>query len=268
MLPRSLLPPALTPHTYLAFQPLAASNSNHKAVQSLSSLTFLTLLWLGSTALEQADVIFLSRRASRRDSGLIAKWSSTSSASRALLETDRRCNTTGQQTEEKADGLCSTFCREDVELVLGLLLMTAWIGGCLLRSRGGATRVTDGRVACRWNELNRLMVLTVYWKEAVCVLSTHGPHFVWNLGESSSLRQEPSGTCFPDLSPERGMPPDSESLSQDTVRPDPCDAFGTRGASGRIPAVKRHKESVTGPRGPGGFGGGGRSLGGLRYHGT
>ncbi|RSH80166.1 hypothetical protein EHS25_007271 [Saitozyma podzolica] len=96
--------------------PLAPSKSNHKAVQSLSSLTFLTLLWLGSTALEHAEAIILS-----------ANSSSSGSERKPLLEAEIRSNTTVQRTEEVADGFCSILCRKDVELGVGLLLTTAWI---------------------------------------------------------------------------------------------------------------------------------------------
>jgi hypothetical protein len=124
-------------------------------VQSLSALTFLTLLWLGSTALEQAEKTSLSRRTKGSDNAANTSSSSSSSESNALLEADRRCNTDGQQAEETVDGLW-LLCREDVQLVLGLCLTTAWIGERLPPTAASTT--TKGRMACRWVKLNRLTV--------------------------------------------------------------------------------------------------------------
>jgi hypothetical protein len=125
-----------------------------------------------------------------------------------------------------------------------------------------------GRIACRWIELNRLTVLTAYWKQAVCVLSTHGPHFVSDLGESRPRRQESSGNCLRAQAVRETFQLTGVSLSQGTVRPDTCDALVTRRAPGRIHDVERCEASLALPGRSESFGGGNRRLGSLRGHRT
>lgn len=95
-----------------------------RAVVNLSYLTFLTISWLGFTALELSSVKGLSRQSAQVAKLSEDDCSACDSDEEALLQTKGDSSSLREQSVGHDE--CS-FCRTDVELGLGLVVLVGWL---------------------------------------------------------------------------------------------------------------------------------------------